>query len=66
MMIVPVEIQEIDDLPHPDPIHQVARSSAEEQGEGQGMEDIIVPDPPVNEEDHPYGQPVNNNEKDGS
>lgn len=66
MMIVPMKIQEIDDLAHPDPIHQVPHCSAEEKGEGQGMEGIIVLDLPVNEEDHPYGHPGNDNEKGGS
>ena len=66
MMIVPMKVQEIDDLSDPNPINQVPRSSAEEEGESQSMEGIIVLDPPVKEKDHPYGCQGNNNEKDGS
>ena len=66
MMIVPMKIQEIDDLAHPDPVHQIPRSSAEEKGEGQGMECIIVLDLPVNEEDGPDGKSGDDNEKGSS
>ncbi len=66
MMIVPMKVQEIDNVAYPHPIHQVSRSSAEEKGESQGMEGIIVPDLSVNEEDSANGNPGNNNEKGGS
>ena len=66
MIIVPMKIQEIDDLAHPNPVHQIPRSSAEEEGKGQGMEGIIVLDLPVNEEDGPDGNPGNDNEEGSS
>ena len=66
MMIVPMKVQEIDDVAHPDPIRQVPRGSAEEKGEGQSMEGIIVFDPPVDKKDRPDGNPRNNDEKGGS
>jgi len=65
MMIIPVKIQEIDDVAHPNPIHQIPRSPSQEKGKGKRMEGITLFDPPVYEDDRPYGHPRNDDEKDG-
>ncbi len=66
MMIVPMKVQEIDDVAQPNPIHQVPHGSAEQKGEGKGMEGIIVIEPPVDEKDCPDGNARNNDEKGSS
>lgn len=65
MIIVPVKIQEIDHLAHPQPVHHVPRSTSQEKGESQGMEGIPIPDLSVHEQNHPYSNSGDDDEEGG-